>query len=101
MKPLEHITAIVTGATRGAGKGIAVVLGEAGATVYVTGRSTRGVPTTEYMPGTVEDTAEEVTARGGHGIPVRCDHSRQADIDELVKIVGRERKSMDLLVNNA
>jgi len=59
----------VTGASRGGGKGIALVLGEEGATVYVTGRSVRGEPTTLGRPGTIEDTAEELTARGGTGIP--------------------------------
>jgi NAD(P)-dependent dehydrogenase (short-subunit alcohol dehydrogenase family) len=101
VKPLEHLTAIVTGASRGAGRGIAVVLGEAGATVYVTGRSTRGGTRTEELPGTIEDTAEEVTARGGKGIAVRCDHTRQDDLDRLTETVAKERKSIGLLVNNA
>ena len=101
MKTLEHITAIVTGATRGAGKGIALALGEAGAKVYVTGRSTRAGPRTGDMPGTIEDTAEEVNARGGRGIAVRCDHSRRDDVDGLVKAVAGEHQSIDLLVNNA
>src|SRR5712692_6067219 len=74
-KKLSALVAVVTGASRGAGRGIACVLGEAGATVYVTGRSTRGSPATDQMPGTIEDTAEEVTRRGGRGIPARCDHT--------------------------
>ncbi len=72
---LEGKVAVVAGATRGAGRGIAVALGEAGATVYCTGRSTRGAPATEGRPETIEETAELVTARGGRGIHVRCDHS--------------------------
>lgn len=71
-KQLTGKVAIVTGASRGAGRGIALVLDESGATVYVTGRSTRGAPTNERLPGTtIEDTAEQVTARGGVGVPVR------------------------------
>ena len=72
MQTLRKQVAVVTGASRGAGRAIALQLGEAGATVYVTGRSVRGAPTTENLPGTVDETAEEVTARGGTGIAVRC-----------------------------
>jgi NAD(P)-dependent dehydrogenase (short-subunit alcohol dehydrogenase family) len=93
--------AIVTGASRGAGRGIALALGGAGATVYVTGRSVRGQPTTESLPGTVEDTAEAVTARGGEGIAVRCDHTVDSDVEGLFARVRREQGRLDLLVNNA
>src|SRR5262245_42404133 len=72
---LQSRVTVVTGASRGAGRGIAATLGAEGATVYVTGRSSRGQPTTENLPGTIEETAEIVTARGGIGIPVRCDHT--------------------------
>jgi len=92
--------AVVTGASRGAGKGIAVVLGEQGATVYCTGRSTRGGRLTEGLPGTVEDTAEEVTARGGRGIPVVCDHTDDGQVKALFDRVQREQGGLDLLVNN-
>ncbi len=71
------------GASRGAGWGIAVSLGDAGATVYVTGRSLRGKPTTEGLPGTIDDTADEVTRRGGKGIAVRCDHTSDDDVTAL------------------
>ena len=102
MKPnLEGKVAMVTGASRGAGRGIAVVLGEAGATVYVTGRSVRGGPTTDNMPGTIDDTAEQVTARGGRGIPVRCDHTVEAEVEALFKRVKKEQGRLDILVNNA
>lgn len=101
MGSLQGKVAVVTGATRGAGRGIALVLGEAGATVYVTGRSVRGQPTTEELPGTVEDTAEAVTARGGTGIPVRCDHTVDSDVEALFARVQREQGRIDLLVNNA
>jgi len=98
---LQGKVAVVTGASRGAGRGIALVLGEAGATVYVTGRSVRGLPTTEELPGTVEDTAEAVTARGGVGIPVRCDHTVDSDVEALFARVQREQARIDLLINNA
>ena len=93
--------AIVSGASRGAGRGIAVVLGEEGATVYVTGRSSRTKGTTEGLPGTIEDAAEEITSRGGMGIPVRCDHTNQADIERLFARIDEEQGRLDLLVNNA
>lgn len=98
---LSGKVAMVTGSSRGVGKGIALVLGEAGATVYVTGRSVRGRPTTQGLPGTIEDTAEEVTSRGGKGIPVRCDHSRDADIRHLIGVVRQKERRLDILVNNA
>lgn len=92
--------AVVTGATRGAGRVIAAELGSRGWTVFVTGRSVRG-ETTEGLPGTVEDAAEEVTARGGRGIAVRCDHARDADVEALFARVRDEAGRLDLLVNNA
>ncbi len=98
---LRGKVAIVTGSSRGVGKGIALVLGEAGATVYVTGRSVRGKATPEGLPGTVQETAEGVTARGGTGVPVRCDHSRDADTKRLVSLVRSREGRLDLLVNNA
>jgi NAD(P)-dependent dehydrogenase (short-subunit alcohol dehydrogenase family) len=98
---LQGKVAVVTGASRGAGRGIALALGETGATVYVTGRSVRGKPTTENLPGTVEDTAEAVTARGGTGIAVRCDHTVDSDVEALFARVHREQGRIDLLVNNA
>jgi NAD(P)-dependent dehydrogenase (short-subunit alcohol dehydrogenase family) len=98
---LKGKVAVVTGSSRGVGKGIALVLGEAGATVYVTGRSVRGKPTTQGLPGTIQDTAEQVTARGGRGIPVRCDHSRDGDTKRLFSAIRRSEGRLDLLVNNA
>jgi NAD(P)-dependent dehydrogenase (short-subunit alcohol dehydrogenase family) len=98
---LRGRVAIVTGASRGAGRWIAAVLGETGARVYVTGRSTRGAGTTEGMPGTIEEAAEEVDRRGGTGVPVRCDHTVDADVERLVGQVRREAGRLDLLVNNA
>jgi NAD(P)-dependent dehydrogenase (short-subunit alcohol dehydrogenase family) len=98
---LNGKVAVVTGSSRGAGRGIALALGDAGATVYVTGRSVRGKATTENLPGTIEDTAEGVTARGGEGIAVRCDHTVDADVDALFARVQQERGRIDFLVNNA
>jgi NAD(P)-dependent dehydrogenase (short-subunit alcohol dehydrogenase family) len=98
---LQGRVAVVTGASRGAGRGIARVLGEAGATVYVTGRSVRGEPTTLNRPGTIDDAAEEVAARGGMGIPVRVDHTDDAQVKALFNRVEWEQNRLDILVNNA
>ena len=101
MQRLAGQVAIVTGASRGAGRGIARVLGEEGAPVYVTGRSVRGGPTTLGRPGTIEDAADEVTARGGIGIPVRVDHTDDAKVRAFFARVRREQGRLDILVNNA
>ena len=101
MKSLNGKIAVVTGASRGVGRGIAVVLGECGATVYVTGRSRRGGPTSDNMPGNIDETADEVSRRGGRGIPVRCDHRDAGEVQELFARVGEEQGRLDLLVNNA
>ncbi len=98
---LSSVVALVTGASRGVGRGIALALGDAGATVYVTGRSERGGPRTEDLPGTVQDTADEVTARGGKGIAVRCDHTVDADTEAVFARIDADHGRLDLLVNNA
>src|SRR5205085_1099355 len=98
---LNGTVALVTGASHGGWKGIALVLGEEGATVYVTGRSVRGESTTLGRPGTIDDTADEVTARGGTGIAVRCDHTDDAQVEALFDRIRREHGALDLLVNNA
>jgi NAD(P)-dependent dehydrogenase (short-subunit alcohol dehydrogenase family) len=101
MKPLQGRIALVAGATRGAGRGIACALGEAGATVYCTGRSVRGKPATQGRRETINQTAEMVTARGGKGIAVRCDHTRESDVKKLVARIRREQKGkLDILVND-
>ncbi|GER09765.1 SDR family oxidoreductase [Variovorax boronicumulans] len=111
-RPLAGRVAVVTGASRGAGRGIAQELGAAGATVYVTGRSTRARPADSYgqllalselaaLPGTIDDTAEEVTQFGGRGIAVACDHTKEGEVAALFARVEREQGRLDLLVNNA
>lgn len=100
MTDLKDIVALVTGASRGAGRGIALELGAAGATVYVSGRSVDGRPTTDNVPGTIDETAREVTQRGGRGIAVRCDHMLDADVEALFARIRGEHGRLDLLVNN-
>lgn len=100
MAALEGVVALVAGASRGVGRGIAEGLGEAGATVYVTARSTRGGSTTEGRPETIEETAGRVEDLGGEGIAVRCDHTRDQEVAALFARVRDERGRLDLLVNN-
>lgn len=111
-RPLHGCVAVVTGASRGAGRGIAIELGAAGATVYVTGRSTRTQPATTYdqilkrselsaLPGNIDDTAAEVAALGGRGVAVRCDHTIDEEVGSLFARVQRDEGRLDLLVNNA
>jgi len=96
---LSGKVAVVTGASRGLGKGIALGLGEAGATVYVTGRSTSAEP--GALPGTIDETADELTRLGGRGIAVRCDHRDDGEVADLFLRVRRDEGRLDLLVNNA
>jgi NAD(P)-dependent dehydrogenase (short-subunit alcohol dehydrogenase family) len=95
-RPLAGKIAVVAGATRGAGRGIATALGEAGATVYCTGRSVPGSPGMKNRPETINETAEIVTARGGRGIAVRVDHTVSAEVASLFERVGE----FDILVND-
>jgi NAD(P)-dependent dehydrogenase (short-subunit alcohol dehydrogenase family) len=93
--------AVVAGATRGAGRAIAVSLGAAGATVYVTGRSIRGRPATGTRPETIQETAELVQARGGVGIPVRVDHTVTGEVRALFERVAQEQDGrLDILIND-
>ena len=100
MADLDNVVALVTGASRGAGRGIALELGASGATVYVTGRSVDGGPTTDKVPGTIDETARDVTKRGGRGFAVRCDHTVDADVESLFARIRDEQGRLDLLVNN-
>jgi NAD(P)-dependent dehydrogenase (short-subunit alcohol dehydrogenase family) len=97
---LQDAVAVVTGASRGAGRAIALELGGAGATVYVTGRSIDPAATTDNLPGTIHETAREVTERGGRGIAVRCDHTVDAQVDALFREIAETHGGLDLLVNN-
>jgi NAD(P)-dependent dehydrogenase (short-subunit alcohol dehydrogenase family) len=101
---LRGRVAVVTGASRGVGRGVALALGECGATVYVTGRSSRAHARAHEAggaPGTVEDTADEVTARGGRGIAAPTDHTDDAQTAALFERVKSEQRGLDLLVANA
>lgn len=98
--PLRDKIALVAGATRAAGRGIAVELGAAGATVYCSGRSTRDQPSELHRPETIEETAELVSAAGGTGIAVRTDHAEPAQVAALVTRIEREHGRLDVLIND-
>ncbi len=106
------LVAVVTGASRGAGRGIALELGAIGATVYVTGRTTREDAPDAYgkilslsnlarLPGSIDETADEVRALGGRAVAVRCDHTSEEEVRDLFDRVERDEGRIDLLVNNA
>jgi NAD(P)-dependent dehydrogenase (short-subunit alcohol dehydrogenase family) len=96
---LSGKVAVITGASRGIGKGMALALGAEGATVYVTGRTV--TPGSHSLPGTVGETAEQVTQRGGKGIAVQVDHAKNEQVAALFEQVGREQGRLDILINNA
>jgi dehydrogenase/reductase SDR family protein 1 len=98
MSNLAEKVAVVTGASRGIGRGVALGLGEAGMTVYVTGRTIKEGDA--EVPGTIRGTAQEVTKLGGKGIPVRCDHRDDEQVEALFGRVAAEQGRLDVLVNN-
>lgn len=100
MADLEGKVALVTGASRGVGKGVALGLGEAGATVYITGRTVEEGAGVEGLPGSISTTAEEVGGLGGRAIAVPCDHRDDSDVEALFRRVSRDHGRLDLLVNN-
>ena len=99
-KPLTGKVAVVAGATRGAGRGIARALGEAGATVYCTGRSVKGRPSPYKRRETIDETAEMINAAGGTGIAVRVDHTIESEVKALFGRIARKEKRVDILVNS-
>ncbi|MBW3112660.1 SDR family NAD(P)-dependent oxidoreductase [Bacillus sp. MCCB 382] len=99
MKSLAGKVALVTGGSRGAGRGIAIELGREGATVYVTGRSTKG-NSTQNFPGTIDDTAAQIQEAGGIGIAVQCDHTIDAETKAVIEQIREEQGRLDILINN-
>src|SRR5687768_7232522 len=99
-KPLAGRVAVVAGATRGAGRGIARALGEAGATVYCTGRSVIGNPSPYGRPETIDETAEMIIAAGGTAIPVRVDHAVESEVRDLFARIDREQGRVDVVANS-
>src|SRR2546423_2389260 len=100
MGPLNGKVALVAGGTRAAGRGIAVQLGAAGATVYVTGRTTRSQRSEMNRPETIEETAELVDEAGGRGIAVQVDHLVPDQVQALVARIEREQGALHILVND-
>src|SRR6266498_4924075 len=101
MVNLKGKVAVVTGASRGVGRGVALGLGEAGATVYVTGRTIKDKTDVEKLGGTVFETAKAVTAIGGKGIAIPCNHREDTQVEEVFKRIAKKSKRIDILVNNA
>lgn len=101
MGRLSDKVALVTGASRGVGKGIAMALGAEGATVYITGRTVEEGQATVPLAGAISSTAEEVTKHGGKGIAVRCDHRDDTQVEAVFHQIADEQGKLDILVNNA
>ena len=99
-KPLVGKVALVTGASRGVGRGIALGLGEAGATVYITGRTVDEGQAAVNLPGTISATAREVDELGGKGIPLRCDHTDDRQTEAVIRQITEAHGRLDILVNN-
>ena len=101
MIDLKGKVALVTGASRGVGRGIALSLGEAGATVYVTGRTNAKTKATVPLNGSIDETADEVSRRGGNGIAIPCDHHDDEQVKAVFAKIQSESGRLDILVNNA
>src|SRR5260370_36204021 len=99
-QPLAGKVPLVAGATRAAGRGIAIELAAAGAKVYCTGRSTRGAPATPGRPETIEQTAELIAAEGGSAVAVRVDHTLEAEVEALAARIKADEGRIDILVND-
>lgn len=100
MTILRGKVAVVTGGSRGVGRGIALGLGEAGATVYITGRTVKDGTAIEELSGTIQQTADEVTRLGGKGIPIPCDHRNDQEVEAVFRRIIDEEDRLDILVNN-
>ena len=100
MKSLQGKIALVTGASRGIGKGIALGLSEAGATVYITGRTVEEGKAAVNLPGTIYQTAEEISTLGGNCIAIRCDHVNDEEVKSVFQKIQSEQNRLDILVNN-
>src|SRR5262249_25961965 len=97
---LDGQVALAAGGTRGAGRGIARALAEAGATVYCTGRSIRGQPSPYQRSETIDETAEMIAAAGGTAIPIRVDHTVESEVEVLIDRIERERGRLDVLADS-
>lgn len=100
MNPLSGKVALVTGASRGVGKGIALALGEAGATVYITGRTVEEGKNIRALPGTIHQTAAEVKKLGSKCVAIQCDHRNDDDVEAVFHRIRAEQDRLDILVNN-
>jgi len=100
MKPLTDKVALITGASRGIGKGVALGLGEAGATVYITGRTIEESKAAVTLPGTIHQTADEVTKLGGKCIALQCDHRNDWEVELIFERIHTQQNRLDILVNN-
>src|SRR5580698_10288630 len=99
-KPLTGLVAVVAGATRGAGRGIARALGEAGATIYCTGRSVKGKPSPYGRPETIDETAAMIKAAGGTAIALRVDHTSERVVTALFRRILRTHHRLDIVVDS-